>query len=546
MNAGTPTESRSGYWWRVLRPLVWWLLLVMVLLAVHQHQLALERTRIYFSASMNETNAVYDALVTLDGRQIGSGDKISLGSHHLTVTQPKAETFNTNFFAWYGRHDAGKINLNRATGTLKVMAEPAASVVTITGPAFALTLNESPGTNLTVPTDAYHVAAQYAHWSGTRDVLITAGNMASCNFSPHLGALSLSCNETGATYQVRDGNGNQIEDGRLPATVVGLPSGEYQVTVAYHNHQLVQTSLVAADTTNDVPFRFIFGAITFECVPPGATVYDRSGNRLGVTPLRLLELPPGPAEFNLQLNGYEDATVSADVTADQTNAVSTNLVSLQYLSAVRDARQYLAAGSYAGAVQAVGQALNAKPNDAIALALQAEASGHLNTERQQADAERRRVERLTRPRGAFDALCAQNPDAALFEEHQMTSRNPAKNVEIAIVQALQAAPMGFEIQSDASPQPDTYEVTAQQTFSLGILGGTERICLLVVGQTNDDETQILFKVVEYQIQHTIVNFQDEKQLIPVHPSRMQMNDLLQTRVRDGVRDVTERIQKASR
>ena len=42
----------------------------------------------------------------------------------------------------------------------------------------------------------------------------------------------------------------------------------------------------------------------------------------------------------------------------------------------------------------------------------------------------------------------------------------------------------------------------QCTFSWAFLGGTERDCLIVVGQAKDDETQIWFKVLEYQVQHT--------------------------------------------
>jgi len=76
------------------------------------------------------------------------------------------------------------------------------------------------------------------------------------------------------------------------------------------------------------------------------------------------------------------------------------------------------------------------------------------------------------------------------------------------------------------------------------LGGTERVCLLVVGQTKDDETQIIFKVIEYQIQDTLVNFHDVKQLIPVNASRVQMGDILQAQIQHGVRIVTERIQQA--
>src|ERR1035438_120907 len=95
-------EPRAGYWRRVLRPLFWWGILVLVLFALHQHQLGLERTRIYFSFTLQETNVLTDAVVMLDGQPVGSGDNISLGSHRFTITHPKAESFATNFFAWYG------------------------------------------------------------------------------------------------------------------------------------------------------------------------------------------------------------------------------------------------------------------------------------------------------------------------------------------------------------------------------------------------------------------------------------------------------------
>src|ERR1019366_977415 len=116
-------ETRKGYWGRVLRPLLWWGILVLALFAVHKHELVMERTRLYCSVTMYETNVLYDAVGTLEGHQIGSGDKISLGSHQFTITEPKAESFTTNFFAWYGRRDFGRINLKRAMGTLNVTAE---------------------------------------------------------------------------------------------------------------------------------------------------------------------------------------------------------------------------------------------------------------------------------------------------------------------------------------------------------------------------------------------------------------------------------------
>src|SRR5580698_5289424 len=181
--------THQGYWRSVLRTLFWWLLLVLVLLGIHQHQVWMERTRLYCSATMYETNVLYDAVGTLDGHPISGGDNISLGSHQFTITEPKAESFTTNFFAWYGRHDFGKINLKRAMGTLNVTAEPPAKIITITGPEFSLTLSNSTGTNLLVPTDVYYVRAHYARWSDAHNYQVTAGNSTVCSFTPQLGAV---------------------------------------------------------------------------------------------------------------------------------------------------------------------------------------------------------------------------------------------------------------------------------------------------------------------------------------------------------------------
>jgi hypothetical protein len=263
----------------------------------------------------------------------------------------------------------------------------------------------------------------------------------------------------------------------------------------------------------------------------------------------LADMIPQTARFNLSLAGYEPVEVTLNIIADQTVVCRTNLMSLRHGLALQEARQYSDAGNFEGMLQAANEALALKPDDAEALALQATATERLKADRQRADAERERLEQLQRPRKVFDALCQMNPDAALFTEHELKSSNPAKNVKLAIVQALQASPFGYQITLDRSPEKETYQVIAQQTFSLGFLGGNERVCLLVVGQAKEDETQIFFTVLDYQIQHTAVvnainDIRDDKRLIPLHPSRMQMNDINWQHVQEGVNTMMERIQRA--
>jgi hypothetical protein len=174
--------------------------------------------------------------------------------------------------------------------------------------------------------------------------------------------------------------------------------------------------------------------------------------------------------------------------------------------------------------------------------LQSQAKDRLNAEQQ-------RLDQLTRPKRVFDTLCEHYQDAGLFAEHEFKTSKPAKELAVAIVNSLTNTAGAFQILYNDSPEPQAYEVVAQRTFSLGILGGTERDCLIVVGQAKDDETQIWFKVLEYQVQHTVtsnglLNYHDNKQLIPVNPSRMQMNEGFQAQLREGVQIVTDRIQQA--
>jgi hypothetical protein len=94
----TLSESRMQYWRRVLRPLFWWLLLVLVLYGIRTHQRLMEKTRLNFTATLAGQTPFPEAVTTFDGKPIFSGQNIPLGNHQFTVMHPKGETFSTNFF----------------------------------------------------------------------------------------------------------------------------------------------------------------------------------------------------------------------------------------------------------------------------------------------------------------------------------------------------------------------------------------------------------------------------------------------------------------
>ena len=273
-------KQSAGHWWRTLRPLFWWVLIVLVLYGIRTHQRLMENTRLGFSVAM-QGQPLYDAVTTLDGQPATAGQKISLGSHVFSVTHPKGEAFGTNFFVWYGRNDLGAIILKRSQGTLNVLSQPLAGTITITGPEFSTTLNDLVGTNLTVPTDTYEIRADYPHWTESKNVAVRDRQTGVCVFTPQFGALHLICNHDGATYGLQFANGQNAASGNLPATVVGLPAGSYQMTAAYHHRQLQKTVVLVAGATNEVPLEFVLGAARIETVP--AAVSIQPSGRVGAS-----------------------------------------------------------------------------------------------------------------------------------------------------------------------------------------------------------------------------------------------------------------------
>src|ERR1700723_1471844 len=164
-NTSATSESRARYWRRVLRPLFWWLILVLVLYGIRTHQRLMEETRLNFSVSMQ--GLAIDANASFDGNPAFSGQKIPLGNHTFTITHPKGETFSTNMFVWYGEHDLGTIVLKRQMGTLSVSADPPAPFLFIRGSEWSVTLTNSHGFTVTVPTDQYTIESRYAHWESS-------------------------------------------------------------------------------------------------------------------------------------------------------------------------------------------------------------------------------------------------------------------------------------------------------------------------------------------------------------------------------------------
>src|SRR5581483_9467628 len=167
--------------------------------------------------------------------------------------------------------------------------------------------------------------------------------------------------------------------------------------------------------------------------------------------------------------------------------------------------------------------------------------------------ERLRVERLERPRKVFDSLLSRYSDAGLFEEHELKSGKPVKEVANAVLDALKIKP-AFQLTKQNSTIPETFTIEAEQELSTYLATSAgRRKCLIVMSQTRDDETVILFKVLEYKAEAVekfsigaLIGTPVNVKYVPIHSSRIpKLSEKLQAQVKTGVSNLTERIQAAN-
>jgi hypothetical protein len=604
--SGNP-QSRTRRFFRVLCPLFLWFALVLILFGIHEHQVWIERTRIYFdltmegqrqndlTAMLNAGDTPFGAIATIDGHPILNGYRIPLGNHTFTITQSKADTFSTNLFIWYGRHDMGTIDLKRAKGMLNVRADPPAPLLLIEGPEYSVALTNSAGINKLVPTDEYTVSAQYEHWENSASAKVFTNIVGQVEFTPKFGVLELTCSQSEASFQVNTLNGAPIQTGDFPALIRNLPDKTYEIVTWHHNHKWIQKSRVVAGMTNSFRIDPQYGTLVLETMPPGASVTADGGRDLGTTPLTLNELQPGTMKFNLRLNNYESCSASLEIAANQTKSFHTNLTSQSYTSSMRAARQAMNNRNYDDASRFLSDALRAQPGDAAATALlkQAESLGSIgraaalgkqgdyiagirelekaltatpdddrartmladfkqHEPEQRARIERENSETLT---NVFHAFTDKINGASFVEMHELTTSKSVYKLQAALAEQFNTVAPVFRL-THSGWTNETFFIDADQEIS-----GGGRLCMIVGTQIKEGETRILFKNIEYKsdpvglkilgailnVTTTTFNGRTVKyqaNFHPIDPTETKLSESDKTRLSEGNRIVSERIQHA--
>ena len=571
-----------------LRPLIAFGVVLLAVLGYFQHKSMMGRTRITYTVQPPDNNPMFSTSVLLDGNAAMNGQRISLGKHTFKVTHPDGETFETNFFAWYGGKDFGVIALKRTTGTLSIHSKRPMIVLNVSGRDFSAAFTNVTEKVLTVPSDSYQVSGLFPNRPAeSQKITVAAGQVGECTFAPAYGSLRATVNRDEGTFELTDGDGQTVKNGNLPVTSDDLPVGAYQLSAIWHSHRMDKQIIVKKDETTEVPFAFVFGSTLVVSAPAGASVFNTNGNYLGITPLLVTELIPGNTEFKLQLYSHQDAIVPALVVADQTNTVSTNLLNWAYLNGLQFAQHDFELGDFRSTLNYLEQALEAKPGDAEALALQAKAKArlpiqtakelagqgdyvgadkllqtalvsfpddgelkHLMTDYKTHETEQLGQQQEQSTRAVFDADCQKLAVARFFEPHEfVTSKKSPDDFKTELVRLYADEAPKAKVTVDRMPQPGVHEILFEQA-SPNPLEMARREMMVVIGKGKNDQTLVLFKNFEYQRRmngntlNIVIGGSMEDNWVPLHSSQVQMTPAYEEQVKVGYRMMMRKVMKA--
>ena len=126
-----------------------------------------------------------------------------------------------------------------------------------------------------------------------------------------------------------------------------------------------------------------------------------------------------------------------------------------------------------------------------------------------------------------------------------TSKEP-KDLELPLLGAIKEAPLKFDV-TKYNEASDIFAIEAVHEFTTALdTSAGRRQCVIVGSRTKDDETQILFKVLEFKVEAkekfsigNMLGAPSEVNYLPIQAS--EQNEKLRGRLAEGVSNVTAAI-----
>ncbi len=476
-------ESKRIHFSRAFRPLAYWLLISLFLLAWDFHRKHAPRTTLNLSVRIEgeeiPNSADYQAIFRK--RRVGPGLVAPIGWGTLHVSIPDAVPQDKEMFVWYGVNHAGPFDLKWEKGVLDLKVEPAARTIRFTGPHHSFSLANSSGTTVSVPVGTYRVSAAFDHISEEHQIRIDPNETNPFVIKPNLGYVRVQSAPGGAKFSLSARSRNPLTmQGDVPAFLTGLPVGDYQLRVWRGDYIKESSVAVKKWETNQVNVVFEYGQVNIGSEPDGATIFS-GARQLGQTPTTLNELKPGSYTFRLEKTGYVATEVNLELKGTNSITISTNLVNIRSMQGMTAARRELSASSpdYKKALASVEQALSENPTDAAAIALKSQIEVGLAPQVKREAQEAETAALTARKRGVkqtFDQTISSIPQTELYDAHLWEFRAPLANVREALLRTITKTTIKWSMGNEVRENDETLIFYAT---SKGFLTSGKRFVILV-------------------------------------------------------------------
>lgn len=516
LDALSPPQSR----FIAFRPLFWWAIVSVGLLAYDYHR-------------VNAPKTILGVAVTIDGRSLKSGERffvsvdgenvslskpVAIGKRRISIGMKDTSVYEEDVDVWYGENNIGTVNLNRQRGIADLEIRPRADTVEFKGPYREFSMTNVSLIRTNIPVGRYDVSLSFGRIKKNGTVIVRPNETVTEVFAPDVGLLDLRSNRDGAQFQLTSTNRTFRRQRGMFPSAVALEPGHYSLEGWLDDYRKVEPLEILKGTTNRLALAFEYGQLDITSEPEGVTLQNK-GKSIGVTPAKL-ELKPGKHVIRLSKSGFGSVDLPVQIQGNQTISISTNLVNLSFQQALLLAQNFALRRNYVGAVESIKSALSIEPKNTQALKLQVEYARELALIQGQQASNARRAS----VQADFETFTRSIEHADIFDAHSWVFSGGLQMVRDAVRRAIPKNRARYNIESEANVNEQSVLFKAR---SKGMTG-YGRHCVVLVAENSPSETQVVVRLWDYiagtKSGISIGALLNLERGIPVHPRHFPANE----------------------
>src|ERR1051325_1209355 len=201
-SAAGATKVRHPSYFKIFGPILLWLLIGALLLALHCHTKYFRQTTVLFRTLIDGKPPTVPYSIIMNGTLYTPGDHVIPGWRTIHIISEAVEPFRMRLWVWYGTNDIGEVNLTRAKGRLEVTVTPGPALLHIDGPSFQHAVRTESEQLPSLPTGKYHITADFETFKEEHDVQIRRNETAQVHIRPAAGFVRIATEPVDADFKL--------------------------------------------------------------------------------------------------------------------------------------------------------------------------------------------------------------------------------------------------------------------------------------------------------------------------------------------------------